>query len=85
MDIDVLSTLLHEVHIAERDYIAIGSANTYGKSILEAHELDQSFRRAQAAKRIAKRTLDNYLNDDSLVSARRAAIYAEAQSCISAT
>lgn len=62
MDIDVLSRLMHEAYLAERNYQAVGAMNTYGLGILEAENLNQRFQKAknlyllsdQAAKLYAK-------------------------------
>jgi hypothetical protein len=76
VDIDVISRLLHEEYIAERDYRAIGSANSYGLSLIDAENLHQRFEAAKKRWLHASMAYRNYVQGESLNSAKRKASYA---------
>jgi hypothetical protein len=75
MDIDVASRLMHEKHLAEVKYFKIGSRNSYGLTILESKELDFAFNEAKKEQELAQFTLDFYLINSCLESARHQARY----------
>lgn len=76
MDIDVLSRLLHEEYLAERNYKIIGSANVYGKAMAETDELSKLFEKAIHDKMRAELIVKHYKATGSLKAAENYAAYA---------